>query len=202
MIKGDIDQLCHLARSAAAYELTCVAGRDALVLTLTEGKRTIFLDPGDRSALEAALGKGVPAPLSHPGLPPCTWNASAQTAAGVFEGSNIRVLLTEATQAAASTALVEQIAATVTRAKNGSAPLGGAIAKRLTPLFNDTWRSEGPPKTEVEVAREITLETIRVSFTEPSLATVYFTTGALFGGHLVEAWLDARGELEDCQLAG
>jgi hypothetical protein len=79
-----------------------------------------------------------------------------------------------------------------------------AIARKLLPLYNDSWR-DGEVIGMEEFMRRIYLAEIRVSpvdFGSPGCAILYYANGDLFAGHSIEVFLDADFNYVKSQIAG
>jgi len=185
--------LAEVAR-AATWEITRLAGRDALRVRTREGAQTSFLTPAEKDELEALLRSGPPT-IVHAGLPKLIWSAARRGFVGAAE--EIGELVIEEVPQRPEAAVLSGLAADFARIRARQAEIVGAAAVRLA----DTARrwAEGPAPTVDEIAARLRWATLILT---PTGARAWLSDGGIFAGHSIEVAFDQDGAVVDAQLAG
>lgn len=187
-----IHSLAEAAR-AAKWELTQIAGRDALRIRAADGSvQTSFLTAAERVEIEPLLGAGPPT-LSHPGLPLCTWTRGAFLGAAE-DGTRITIL--DVTPVPDERAL-SQLSLSLARVRAILPRILQQAAEHLVPVAR-AW-GRGPAPTADDIAKRLHLHAITLS---PASTTVWLQDGGLFAGHAIEVSLDHDANVRSAALAG
>jgi hypothetical protein len=189
-----VGMLAEAAR-AATWELTRMAGRDALRIRAADGPTQIsFLSLEERAELEGLLRSGPPT-LAHPGLPACTWSEPRQAFVGVAEDGT-ELTLSDTTRSP-DPALLSQLSADHARIR-GRLPAILRIAATELQAVARTW-NEGRALSGDEITARLRCTSVNLA---PGSARVWLSDGGLFAGHAIEVFLDEEGGVKAARIAG